>query len=391
MLRATERDAPRGRQARSSHAATGQKPASWAVSGMDLKQFLTRRIRPVLCIAMAARVRGDSTFRHAAPQEKIDYTDPQVLMFNNLMLLGFNAVAMEKKQGVPFGPTMFSQSGATRQCDCVVHFLLSKIFPSEAGVEFKSVWPILDRIQQREFKKIACGMLAKLQKAEAIPSQPQIRPSALDTPNGERFCMLLWAVSNHALAIEFKRRYPTHYAKTPRLSSAPELAAIIIPVAMKHEELLRNKFLKSAEHLSNLDTQWAQVGEALGSTYRDLRSQFASLQEQAQKAGLDPLTAAEHDDVEPSELALIRDWHQRFASDYSGQESARALVLDILNQSAASASLDSTKISAALGNFNDAGGPLDLSLVLDKWSTSLGLLRQVQQKVLLWSRPCRAC
>jgi hypothetical protein len=85
---------------------------------------------------MAARVRGDATFapsRHAAPQEKVDYTDPQVLMFNNLLLLGFNAVAMEKKQGVTFGPTMFSNTGATRQCDCVVHFLLSKIFPAEAA------------------------------------------------------------------------------------------------------------------------------------------------------------------------------------------------------------------------------------------------------------------
>ena len=52
-------------------------------------------------------------------QEKIDYTDPQVLMFNNLILLGFNAAAMEKKQGLPFGPTMFSSTGATRQCDII--------------------------------------------------------------------------------------------------------------------------------------------------------------------------------------------------------------------------------------------------------------------------------
>jgi hypothetical protein len=328
---------------------------------------------------MAARVRGDSTFapsRHAAPQEKIDYTDPQVLMFNNLILLGFNAAAMEKKQGVPFGPTMFSNTGATRQCDCVVHFLLSKIFPADAASEFKSIWPILDRVQQREFKKAACGMLLKLQKAEVIPSQPQIRPSSLDTPNGDRFCMLLWAVSNHALTIEFKRRYPAQFANMPQLSAAPELARIIVPVALKHEQLLRSKFLKSAEHLANLDTQWAQVGEALGSTYRDLRSQLASLQEQAQAAGLDPLTAAEHDDAEPSELAHVRDWYQRFAADYSGQESARALVLDILNKRATSASLDSAKISAALGDGNDVSGPLDLSLVLDKWSASLGQLCQ---------------
>jgi len=93
-------------------------------------------------------------------------------MFNNLILLGFNAAAMEKKHGVPFGPAMFSNTGATRQCDCVVHFLLSKLFPAESTSEFKSVWPILDRVQQREFKKIACGMLLKLQKAEVIPSQP---------------------------------------------------------------------------------------------------------------------------------------------------------------------------------------------------------------------------
>jgi hypothetical protein len=329
---------------------------------------------------MHARFRGDSTTsapsRHAASQERIDYTDPQVLMFNNLMLLGFNPAAMEKRQGVPFGPTMFSNTGATRQCDCVVHFLLSKIYPSEAATEFKSVWPILDRIQQREFKKISCGMLVKLQKTEAIPSQPQIRPSSLDTPNGDRFCMLLWAVSNHALVMEFKRRYPAQYEKTPRLSAAPEMARMIIPIALRHQELLRSKFLKSAEHLANLDAQWAQVGEALGSTYRELRSQFASLQEQAQAAGLDPLTAAEHDDAEPSELAHIRNWHQHFAADYSGHESARALVLDILNQRAASASLDAAKISAALGDSNDSSGPLDLGLVLDKWSTSLGLLRQ---------------
>lgn len=328
---------------------------------------------------MAARVRGDSTFapsRHAAPQEKIDYTDPQVLMFNNMMLLGFNASAMEKKQGVPFGPTMFSNTGATRQCDCVVHFLLSKIFPVEAASEFKSVWPILDRVQQREFKKIACGMLAKLQKSEAIPSQPQIRPTALDTPSGDRFCMLLWAVSNHALAIEFKRRYPAQYASMPQLSSAPELSRVIVPVAIRHEQLLRSKFLKAAERLAHLDTQWAQVGEALGSTYRELRSQFAQLQEQAQAAGLDPLTAAEQDGAEPLELAHIRDWYLRFTADYAGQETARALVLDILNQRATSASLDAAKISAALGDGTDVSGPLDLSLVLDKWSTSLGQLRQ---------------
>jgi hypothetical protein len=322
---------------------------------------------------MATRVRGDATFapsRHAQ-QERTDYTDPQVLMFNNLLLLGFNAAAMEKKQGVLFGPAMFSNAGATRQCDCVVHFLLSKIFPADAAAEFKSVWPIMDRVQQRDFKKIACGMLAKLQKFEAIPSQPQIRPTTLDTPIGDRFCSLLWAVSNHALAVEFKRRYPTQYANTPRLSTAHELARIIIPVAAQHEQLLRNKFLKSAEHLANLDSQWTQVGEALGSTYRDLRSQFASLQEQAHVAGLDPLTSAEHDDAEPSELAHVREWHQRFSADYTGEESARALVLDILNQRAASSSLDATKIQAALGDGNDASGPVDLSLVLDKWSTSL--------------------
>ncbi len=346
---------------------------------MQLVESISPRLPSFSSLVMASRVRGDSSFapsRYAASQEKIDYTDPQVLMFNNLLLLGFNPAVMEKKQGVPFGPTMFSSTGATRQCDCVVHFLLSKLFPTEAASEFKSVWPILDRVQQREFKKIACGMLLKLQKSELIPSQPQIRPSSLDTPNGDRFCMLLWAVSNHALANEFKKRYPVQYASMPHLSVAPDLARIIVPVALKHEQLLRSKFLKSAEHLSNLDKQWAQVGEALASTYRELRSQLASLQEKAQAAGLDPLTAAEHDDAEPAELAHLRDWYQRFAADYSGQESARALVLDILNQRATSASLDAAKISAALGDGIDVGGLVDLSLVLDKWSSSLGQLRQ---------------
>jgi len=328
---------------------------------------------------MAARVRGDATFapsRHAAPQEKVDYTDPQVLMFNNLLLLGFNAVAMEKKQGVTFGPTMFSNTGATRQCDCVVHFLLSKIFPAEAAAEFKSVWPILDRVQQRDFKKIACSMLVKLQKCDAIPSQPQIRPTALDTPNGDRFCTLLWSVSNHALAVEFKRRFPAQFASAPRLSTTPELSRVIIPVALHHEQLLRNKFLKCAEHLSNLDVQWTQVGEALGSTYRELRSQFASLQEQAQAAGLDPSTAADRDDDPPSELAHLREWHARFSADYTGEESARALVLDILNQRASVASLDSSKIQAVLGDGSTSSGPVDLGLVLDKWGVSLEQLRR---------------
>lgn len=92
----------------------------------------------------------------------------------------------------------FRRPGNTKASQAVLHFLILLIFPKDTPKLFKPCYPILDKSQERDFRKIIDGKLAELERSRLIPLGYG-RKSVSSSGGGFKFMSLLWVLSNLAL------------------------------------------------------------------------------------------------------------------------------------------------------------------------------------------------
>jgi hypothetical protein len=89
--------------------------------------------------------------------------------WTNLLLLGFDCAAMESQHGVVFEQEMFRRSGSVKGVNVVVQFLLHKLDPAHTKETFKAVWPIIDRAQEKDFRRLMFARLSELERDGHLP------------------------------------------------------------------------------------------------------------------------------------------------------------------------------------------------------------------------------
>lgn len=124
---------------------------------------------------------------------------PGQLIIENVVLLSGSPTAFAERYGHALTPTTFAKPGNTAAANAILHFLLCIIDPDVAHTQFKPCFPILDREQERDFRRVVDARLAVLERTKLLPVG-SARKSVVASAGGDRFVDLLWSLS--ALAVQ---------------------------------------------------------------------------------------------------------------------------------------------------------------------------------------------
>eukprot|EP00899_Mesostigma_viride_P010099 jgi/Mesvir1/19090/Mv12842-RA.2 len=219
------------------------------------------------------------------------------VMFSNLLLLGFDPSAASTKHGAEFFPGMFRVSNQ-KGMEVIMQFLYSRLRPEESKKALQLAWPIYDKAQAREFRKIILGLLKELEDAGSLPRNSS-RQSSIASCSGERFVEMLWQLSAHVLHESHKRMLLAS-AKSP--AAAAILAEVTpqgpgarmgdIPVTMPQPQALallnvtrgratlqRQSAVSLAAATCQNQQIWVEYADELTEQYRSLCLQQASLEQ----------------------------------------------------------------------------------------------------------------
>ncbi|XP_065640078.1 HAUS augmin-like complex subunit 6 isoform X1 [Hydra vulgaris] len=127
-----------------------------------------------------------------------DNTDIREIFYSNLLLLGFDAETYEVQYRIPFNRDMFSLPN--RKCmEVVVYFLFKKLNKESTLEIFRNCWPIIDKKSEQEFRKQTIDWITRIKKDDPECNLPNITPSLLITPSGEKFYQFLFYFSVYTL------------------------------------------------------------------------------------------------------------------------------------------------------------------------------------------------
>ncbi|XP_035229383.1 HAUS augmin-like complex subunit 6 isoform X2 [Stegodyphus dumicola] len=124
------------------------------------------------------------------------------LFYNNLLLLGLDKVALEKKYRVSFDRDMFCVPNK-KGFEVVTFFLFSKL-DEVAEQNYRIVWPLYNKETERQFQKTCLNYFSEIAKVSRVRF-PRIVNSLLSTFSGDRFYKLYLAFSSHVLERTLER------------------------------------------------------------------------------------------------------------------------------------------------------------------------------------------
>lgn len=126
------------------------------------------------------------------------FPTPGQLVLENITLLSPTPNHFVDCYGCTLTSTTFSKPGNSAEANAVLHFLLCQIDPDLIEPLFKPCFPIRDREQERDFRRVVDSRLAVLEKSKLLPVGVA-RKSVVSSAGGDRFLDLLWSLSSLAL------------------------------------------------------------------------------------------------------------------------------------------------------------------------------------------------
>eukprot|EP00743_Colponemidia_sp_Colp-15_P011284 GILK01012564.1.p1 GENE.GILK01012564.1~~GILK01012564.1.p1 ORF type:complete len:814 (-),score=144.86 GILK01012564.1:37-2439(-) len=314
------------------------------------------------------------------------------VMFNSLLLLGFDCESMEKKHRIPFNKEMFShRQGNLKGMEVVIYFLLHRLNPEETERTFRTCWPALEALQHREFKQLAYTVLQQMEKDGILPPNTLPGKSVLDTAFGERFYNLLFHLSTHALREILKQEFPA--AKIPNLQRSLSQTVSVgkdqlkasLQAAKVHYCREMDRFKKFSQLVVSAQSRWRQFADDLTHRYRQLSHKLHKcVQEQEQfystvdKSIFTNMAALDRH----AQLSAVRKMWKLLSEEYESSSTAahgEAIVNDILNRGAPRHRLD---IDTLLSHIPDSkqranelsvysNSTLDINTLTDRWHETL--------------------
>jgi hypothetical protein len=181
--------------------------------------------------------------------------------------------------------------------EAVMHFVVLKAFPDSASL-MKLCWPIVEKTQARDFRKLVTDKLIHLQKEHEIPSNPMVRSTLMDSPSGPKFLAILF----HTVQAAMRRGLSA--MKQPMTSLAPfngKDGPSLQRLARIHASRERKRFLSRVGEISAAHEQWQSFAVRTAGAYE------SALQErELVKREMEQLMASPHAHVLSSTAETAR-------------------------------------------------------------------------------------
>ncbi|KAL2078973.1 hypothetical protein ACEWY4_024717 [Coilia grayii] len=157
-----------------------------------------------------------------------------------LLSLGFKADAFTYKRHVVLGETMFDKPNKDAFY-IVTHFLLEKLNASRTRDQFRHCYPVLDRKQDAEFRKLTLAWLQEI-ASECGGSFPKVMASQLLSPSGHKFVHIITSLAKHVMLEEIKT-FHTDDSWVPKAVAMPASSS---EMAEKRLQVVRSAHLAAA-------------------------------------------------------------------------------------------------------------------------------------------------
>lgn len=144
------------------------------------------------------------------------------LVVENVALLSGGARTFEERYKVAISDDSFRKAGNTQAAFPLLHFLLCSIDPEVAPNAFKPCFPVMDREQERDFRRVVDARLTILERGKLIPSGVA-RKSVISAAGGDKFEQLMWTLSTVALQ-QAALRHPAHATAHNLVPNPPQQA-----------------------------------------------------------------------------------------------------------------------------------------------------------------------
>lgn len=207
----------------------------------------------------------------------------------NVTLLSGGAHAFEKRYKVALTETSFRTQGNSKIAYSLLHFLICCIDPDQAPNDFKPCFPIMDREQERDFKKVVDANLAVLEKGKLIPPRVGTK-SVVSAAGGEKFEQLVWMLSTVALQ-QAALRHPAHATAH---SLAPALPTPSADAGRRYAGLLRSRtaaeraaFARTTQLGRDASVRWGESISGLNGRIGEVEMKTARLRKELAGFGFD--------------------------------------------------------------------------------------------------------
>ncbi|KAI0566517.1 HAUS augmin-like complex subunit 6 [Gracilaria domingensis] len=147
------------------------------------------------------------------------FPSPAQLVVENITLLAGSPTSFHSRYGFTITASTFEKPTHFNTAAAVFHFLLCIIERDAVQHLFKPCFPILDRQQERDFKKVVDARLAILERNKLLP-HGCARKSVVSSAGGDRFIDLLWSLSSLAVQ-QACLSHPPYASSTSRIQLQP--------------------------------------------------------------------------------------------------------------------------------------------------------------------------
>ncbi|XP_072542947.1 HAUS augmin-like complex subunit 6 [Salminus brasiliensis] len=250
----------------------------------------------------------------------------------------------------------------------VIHFLFKKLNPTRTQEVFRNCWPILNRKQDAEFRKVAFGWLQDIANEEGS-SFPKVVASHLLSPSGPRFINLMLHLAKHVM-VKLMKTYTTDGTWVPEAAAVPASSQDLVT---KRFQMVKRHFVRASVEQDRLIQDYQKRAKRLEKSLKDHKAEELSY--------FDLLKKYENKDLESELLAKIHHkvkilWTE-IDKSLSSLEGERSMLDSVIQGKVDQYALDGKDICVKI--------PAVLLERMEKLShqTSIGGLYEGEQPVLL--------
>lgn len=144
-----------------------------------------------------------------AEARTISQTTHADILLQNISLLAGGADAFRERYHVDLNTSTFRRPGAHQAAHAVLHFLLVVVDPGDGAASFAHCYPVLDKAQERDFRRLVDSKLVALEKQKLLPLGTA-RKTIVQSAGGDRFEVLVSCLSTVALK-QLSSRHPAQH------------------------------------------------------------------------------------------------------------------------------------------------------------------------------------
>ena len=292
-------------------------------------------------------------------------------MVENVALLAGGANAFEQRYKVCITDDSFRKPGNNKVALPLLHFLLCSISPDEAPAAFKPCFPVLDREQERDFRKLVDARLAALERAKLLPAGVA-RKSTVSAAGGDKFEQLVWTLSTLALK-QASLRHPAQggaaHNPDPKPPTASDTASNRRYAALLRSRIAseRAAFARTTQMGRDSTAKWTNEIATLKERIAQISTRTAEVKQELKKLGFD-------ETVLPTKSDLLSPLLVSSTTSTSAKQQPHPLAIK------------TSPIESDESGSVDGGGEADLNRMLAFTGESPGIAKDAENIVTVFDK-----